>query len=136
MWVPHDTRDQIVDDVRYWTDRDEPERGEQYAHDLPTEAIRQLSDPGTARAGRHLHHTAYPETQECRSSNIRTASFTSSRKQMESSKCCAFGTAIATNHSTNKRAHPDACGERSSPTGIPLRFVRSFCSELDVGRLP
>lgn len=35
--------------VRYWTDHDEPERGEQYAHDLPTEAIRQLSDPDTAR---------------------------------------------------------------------------------------
>jgi len=50
--------------VRYWTDRDEPERGEQYAYDLPTEAIRQLSDPDTARAGRHLRHTAYPETQE------------------------------------------------------------------------
>ena len=46
--------------VRYWTDRDEPERGEQYAYDLPTEAIRQLSDPDTARAGRHLRHTAYP----------------------------------------------------------------------------
>lgn len=50
--------------VGYWTDRDEPERGEQYAHDLPSEAIRQLSDPGTARAGRHLRHTSYPETQE------------------------------------------------------------------------
>lgn len=50
--------------VRYWTDRDEPERGKQYAYDLPTEAIRQLSDPDTARAGRHLRHTAYPETQE------------------------------------------------------------------------
>jgi plasmid stabilization system protein ParE len=50
--------------VRYWTDRNEPERGEQYAHDLPAEAIRQLSDAGTARGGRHLRHTAYPETQE------------------------------------------------------------------------
>jgi plasmid stabilization system protein ParE len=50
--------------VGYWTDRDEPERGEQYAHDLPAEAICRLSDPGTARAGRHLRHTAYPETQE------------------------------------------------------------------------
>ena len=54
----------IEDIVAYWTDRDEPERGEQYAHDLPSEAIRQLSDPGTARAGRYLRHTAYPETQE------------------------------------------------------------------------
>ena len=50
--------------VAYWTDRDEPERGEQYARDLPSEAIRQLSDPGTAHAGRFLHHTAYPHTQE------------------------------------------------------------------------
>jgi plasmid stabilization system protein ParE len=54
----------IEDIVAYWTDRDEPERGEQYAHDLPSEAIHQLSDPGTARAGRYLRHTAYPETQE------------------------------------------------------------------------
>lgn len=54
----------LIEIVRYWTDRNEPERGEQYAHDLPTEAIRQLSDPGTARAGRYLRHTAYPETQE------------------------------------------------------------------------
>jgi hypothetical protein len=45
--------------VAYWT-----ERGEQYAHDLPSEAIRQLSDPGTAHAGRYLRHTAYPQTQE------------------------------------------------------------------------
>ncbi len=50
--------------VAYWTDRDESERGEQYAHDLPAEAIRQLSDPGTAYAGRFLRNTAYPQTQE------------------------------------------------------------------------
>ena len=37
--------------VAYWTECDEPERGEQYAHELPSEAIRQLSDPGTALAG-------------------------------------------------------------------------------------
>jgi len=43
----------------YWTERNEPERGGRYAHDLPAEAIRQLSDPGTARAGRYLRHTAY-----------------------------------------------------------------------------
>lgn len=54
----------IEEIVAYWTDRDEPERGEQYAHDIPSEAIRQLSDPGAARAGRYLRHTAYPETQE------------------------------------------------------------------------
>lgn len=50
--------------VAYSTDRDERERGEQYAHDLPSEAIRHLSDPGTAHAGRYLRHTAYPQTQE------------------------------------------------------------------------
>jgi len=50
--------------VAYWTNRDQPERGEQYAHDLPSEAIRQLSDPGIARAGRYLRHTTYPKTQE------------------------------------------------------------------------
>ena len=56
--------DDLIEIVGYWTDRNEPERGEQYAHDLPTEATRQLSDPGTALAGRHLRHSAYPETQE------------------------------------------------------------------------
>jgi plasmid stabilization system protein ParE len=56
--------DDICEIVAYWTDRGEPERGEQYAHDLPTEAIRQLSDPDTARAGRYLRRTAYPQTQE------------------------------------------------------------------------
>lgn len=50
--------------VTYWIDRDDLERGVQYAHDLPSEAIRQLSDPATARAGRYLRHTAYPQTQE------------------------------------------------------------------------
>ena len=33
----------LEDIVAYWTERDEPERGEQYAHDLPAEAIQQLS---------------------------------------------------------------------------------------------
>ncbi|MEP6669110.1 MAG: type II toxin-antitoxin system RelE/ParE family toxin [Chthoniobacter sp.] len=50
--------------VAYWTDRDEPERGEKYAHDLPSEALRQLSNPVTARSGRHLLHTDFPEVQE------------------------------------------------------------------------
>ena len=54
----------IEDIAAYWTDRDEPERGEQYAHDLPSEAIRQLSAPGTAHSGRYLRQTAYPQTQE------------------------------------------------------------------------
>ena len=56
--------DDIGEIVAYWTDRGEPERGERYAHDLPTEAIRQLTDPATARSGRYLRHTAYPQTQE------------------------------------------------------------------------
>ena len=63
--------------VAYWTKCDEPERGEQYAHDLPSEAIRQLSDPGTALAGRYLRHT--PPTRRhksFRSSNARIASST------------------------------------------------------------
>ena len=50
--------------VAYWTDRDEPERGDQYAHDLPSEAIRQLSNPATAGGGRHLVKTEFPEVQE------------------------------------------------------------------------
>jgi len=50
--------------VAYWTDREEPERGEQYAHDLPSEAIHRLSDPGTAHAGRFLRESAFPQTQE------------------------------------------------------------------------
>jgi plasmid stabilization system protein ParE len=50
--------------VSYWTERKESERGQQYAHDLPSEAIRQLSEPETARSGRHLVHTEYPEAQE------------------------------------------------------------------------
>jgi plasmid stabilization system protein ParE len=50
--------------VSYWSERDEIERGEQYAHDLPSEAIRQLSDPAVARDGRFLRQSAYPETQE------------------------------------------------------------------------
>jgi plasmid stabilization system protein ParE len=50
--------------VAYWTKRDEPERGEKYANDLPTEAARQLSDLAIARAGRFLRRSAYPEVQE------------------------------------------------------------------------
>jgi len=54
----------IEEIVAYWTERGEPERGGKYAHDLPTEAIRKLSIPATAQAGRYLFHTAWPETQE------------------------------------------------------------------------
>jgi len=50
----------LEDIVAYWIDRDEPERGEQYAHDLPSEAIRLLSDRSTAHLGRFLRHAAYP----------------------------------------------------------------------------
>lgn len=35
----------LEENIAYWTSRDQPERGEQYADDLPSEAIRQLSDP-------------------------------------------------------------------------------------------
>jgi plasmid stabilization system protein ParE len=63
--------------VGYWTDRNEPERGEQYAHDLPAEAIRQLSDAGTAREGRHLRPRPIRRRKSCRSSSARIASFTS-----------------------------------------------------------
>ena len=60
--------------VRYWTDRDEPERGEQYAYDLPTETIRQLSDPDT----RAVISATPPirRRKSCRSSNTPTVSFT------------------------------------------------------------
>lgn len=54
----------LEDIVDYWTNRNEPERGERYAHDLPNEAIRSLSIPFQARSGRHLLRTAYPEIQE------------------------------------------------------------------------
>ncbi len=50
--------------VASWTDGNEPERGQKYAHDLPAEAIRQLSDPTTAHTGRNLRHTEFPEAQE------------------------------------------------------------------------
>jgi plasmid stabilization system protein ParE len=50
--------------VAYWASQGEPERGVQYAHDLPAEAIRKLTQPEIASAGRHLTQTAYPEVQE------------------------------------------------------------------------
>ncbi len=60
----HSAWSDLEEIAAYWTERDEPGRGEQYAHDLPAEAIRQLSDPDIARAGRYLRHTAWPQTQE------------------------------------------------------------------------
>jgi plasmid stabilization system protein ParE len=50
--------------VAYWTGRQEPDRGEQYARDLPTAAVSELSDPAVARSGRFLRHTAWPEVRE------------------------------------------------------------------------
>jgi plasmid stabilization system protein ParE len=50
--------------VAYWEKLGEPERGEQYAYDLPSEAVRLLTDPTTAQSGRHLRRTAYPQVQE------------------------------------------------------------------------
>jgi plasmid stabilization system protein ParE len=54
----------IEEIVAYWEGRGERERGEKYAHDLPSEAIRQLGDAATARSGRHLVKTNFPEAQE------------------------------------------------------------------------
>ena len=54
----------LEDITDYWTRRGEPERGEQYAHDLPAEAVSMLSNPSVARSGRHLRRTAYPQVQE------------------------------------------------------------------------
>ena len=62
--LPQSAWADLEDTVAYWMERDDLERGEQYAHDLPAEAIRQLSDRSTAPAGRFLRHPAYPQTQE------------------------------------------------------------------------
>ena len=62
--------------VAYWTECDEPERGEQYAHDLPSEAIRQLSDPGTAHAAAIFGTPPTRRHKSFRSSNARIASST------------------------------------------------------------
>jgi plasmid stabilization system protein ParE len=50
--------------VAYWASQGEPERGVQFAHDSPAEAIRKLTQPKIASGGRHLTQTAYPEVQE------------------------------------------------------------------------
>lgn len=50
--------------VAYWAHREERERGEQYARDLPAEAIRLLGDRHTAEGGRYLKETAFPSAQE------------------------------------------------------------------------
>ncbi|RRJ94580.1 type II toxin-antitoxin system RelE/ParE family toxin [Opitutaceae bacterium TAV4] len=56
--------DDLEQIVAYWAERGEPERGVQYAHDLPGAAMLLLGDPDTARRGRYLVNTAYPEAQE------------------------------------------------------------------------
>ncbi len=44
--------DDLTEIVEYWTARAESDRGEKYAHDLPSEAIRTLSNrPGRGQGG-------------------------------------------------------------------------------------
>jgi plasmid stabilization system protein ParE len=62
--------------VAYWTSRDQPERGEQYAHDLPSEAIRQLSDPRTARLAAIFATRLTRRLKSSQSSNAPIASST------------------------------------------------------------
>jgi plasmid stabilization system protein ParE len=50
--------------VSYWEARGEIARGIQYARDLPTEALRRLSDRSIASSGRFLRHTGFPQAQE------------------------------------------------------------------------
>ena len=62
--LAHSALADLEEIVTYWTERDEYERGSQYANDLPSEAIRRLSDPSAAKAGRFLRHTRFPRAQE------------------------------------------------------------------------
>ncbi len=48
----------------YWANRGEPERGEQYARNLPEEAIRRLRNLKTAMSGRFLRKSDFPLSQE------------------------------------------------------------------------
>lgn len=50
--------------VAYWTEREEPERGEQYARDLYAEAKRALADAAIARAGRFLRGSKHRDVRE------------------------------------------------------------------------
>ena len=84
----------------YWAQREEPERGEQYARDLPSEAVRLLSERSTAQAGRYLRHTAYPRTQELPAFKHAYRILYLVKENDALSKCCASGTATATNHFT------------------------------------
>jgi len=60
----------LEDIVGYWADRSEPERGEQYAHDLPAAAIQTLSDPVQATAGRLCVDPRIPKCRNLRCSNV------------------------------------------------------------------
>ncbi len=62
----HVAWDDLEEIACYWADRGEPARGRQYARDLPSEAIRELSDPRLARAGRFLRDERYGNIQEIR----------------------------------------------------------------------
>jgi plasmid stabilization system protein ParE len=56
-----------LDEVaEYWAERGEAARGRKYARDLPSAAIRELSDPRNARAGRFLADELYSHIQEIR----------------------------------------------------------------------
>ncbi len=48
----------------YWTNQGEPERGEQYVHDLMEMAKRELSIPIHARSDRIVRASLLPETRE------------------------------------------------------------------------
>ena len=50
--------------VAFWAERGEHGRGEQYAQDLPAAAVQRLSIADTARQGRHIRNSAYPDVRE------------------------------------------------------------------------
>jgi plasmid stabilization system protein ParE len=58
--------DDLREIVEYWLEREEPERGEKYMEDLMAEAIRELRSPQTARRGRKLVKSNWPNAQEIR----------------------------------------------------------------------
>lgn len=105
-------RSDLEEIVACWTDRGEPERGEEYAYDLPAEAIRQLSEPSTARSGRHLLHTEFPEAQELPVFKCSYRNLYFVKKSDNLSKCCASGTATATSRFKIERGRLPYCGPR------------------------
>jgi hypothetical protein len=60
----------------YWTECDEPERGEQYAHNLPSEAIRQLAILAPPTLAAIFGTPPTRRHKSFRSSNARIASST------------------------------------------------------------